>query len=41
METAVKIMALYKANEWGAANEPDALQKALQNSDYLTSAWDG
>lgn len=36
-----KILALYKANKWGAAKKPKALQKGLINSHYLVTAWDG
>lgn len=35
-----KIITLYKANEWGSANEPTALHKGLLNSHYLITAWD-
>lgn len=34
-----KIMTLYKANEWGSADEPEALHKGLINSHYLVTAW--
>ena len=35
------IIELYQANEWSAADKPDALYQALQNSHTLISAWDG
>lgn len=35
------IIKLYKANEWSAAEKPQALYKALMNSHSLVSAWDG
>jgi GNAT superfamily N-acetyltransferase len=36
-----KIIALYTANDWSAANKPEELCKALQNSHSLVSAWIG
>lgn len=36
-----KVVALYKANKWSAADKPEILFKALQNSHGLVSAWDG
>lgn len=36
-----KVLALYKANQWSAADKPEILIKALQNSHGLVSAWDG
>ncbi|MEL7123211.1 MAG: GNAT family N-acetyltransferase [Bacteroidota bacterium] len=36
-----QIVELYKLNKWSAANKPEALYKALQNSHSLISAWDG
>lgn len=35
-----QVMALYQANEWSAANKPDALCAALQNSHTVITAWD-
>jgi hypothetical protein len=35
------VLALYKANGWSAAEKPEALHKALVNSETLISAWDG
>jgi len=35
------LLDLYKANGWSAADKPDLLLKALQNSHTLISAWDG
>jgi GNAT superfamily N-acetyltransferase len=34
------ILALYRANEWSAAQKPDMLQRALQASHSLVTAWD-
>jgi GNAT superfamily N-acetyltransferase len=34
-----KVLALYRANAWSAAEQPDALYRALRNSDSLVSAW--
>ena len=36
-----KIIALYKANGWSAAEKADELHKALRNSHALVTAWDG
>jgi len=36
-----KIIALYKANGWSAAEKPDELHQALINSHSLITAWDG
>ena len=36
-----KVLALYKANQWSAADKLELLLKALQNSHGLVSAWDG
>ncbi len=36
-----KIIALYKANGWSAAEKPDELYQALINSHSLITAWDG
>jgi len=36
-----KIIALYKANGWSAAENPDELYKALMNSHSFVTAWDG
>ncbi len=36
-----KIIALYKANRWSAAEKPDELYQALINSHSLITAWDG
>jgi len=35
-----QIIALYQANQWSAAEKPDVLHQALQNSHSLISAWD-
>ena len=35
------VLALYRANEWSAAEKPDLLHKALLNSHSLVTAWDG
>jgi len=35
------IIALYKANKWSAADKPNELFQALQNSHTLISAWEG
>ena len=35
------ILALYRANEWSAAEKPEQLQRALVNSPALVSAWAG
>lgn len=34
-----KILALYKANNWSAADKPRALEQALQHASTLVSAW--
>lgn len=34
-----QIVALYRANDWSAADKPDRLTSALMNSDGLVSAW--
>ncbi|CAA9561228.1 hypothetical protein AVDCRST_MAG81-669 [uncultured Synechococcales cyanobacterium] len=36
-----KVVALYKANDWSAADKPELLLSALKNSHGLVSAWDG
>ena len=36
-----KIIHLYKANKWSAAEKPEILYKALMNSHSLVTAWDG
>ncbi len=36
-----KIVALYKANDWSAAEKPKELYNALLNSHSLITAWDG
>lgn len=36
-----KIIALYRANGWSAAEKPEQLYKGLLNSSALISAWDG
>ncbi len=36
-----KIIALYRANGWSAAEKPDELYQALMNSHSLITAWDG
>jgi ribosomal protein S18 acetylase RimI-like enzyme len=35
------VVALYLANEWSSAEEPELLHKALTASHSLFSAWDG
>ncbi len=35
-----KIIALYQANKWSAAQKPEQLYKALTNSHSLVSAWE-
>lgn len=35
-----QILALYKANEWSAAEKPTELRNALLNSHSLITAWD-
>ena len=35
------IVALYRANGWGAAEKPDELYNSLMNSHTLVTAWDG
>lgn len=39
--TLESILALYRANQWSAAQKPELLQKALRSSHSLLSAWDG
>lgn len=34
------LVALYRENEWSAADKPDALGRAIANSDFVVSAWD-
>lgn len=36
-----KILELYQANKWSAAEKPNELHKALMNSHSLISAWEG
>ena len=36
-----KLVPLYRANRWSAAEKPDILRNALINSHSLVSAWDG
>jgi GNAT superfamily N-acetyltransferase len=36
-----KILDLYRQNTWSAADKPDQLIKALENSHSLVSAWHG
>ena len=36
-----KIIELYRANGWSAADKPDELYNGLMNSHSLISAWDG
>jgi GNAT superfamily N-acetyltransferase len=36
-----EVLALYRSNGWSAAEKPDALYRALMNSDALVTAWDG
>src|SRR5205823_1230952 len=35
------VLALYRANEWSAAEKPELLHKALLASHSLVTAWDG
>jgi GNAT superfamily N-acetyltransferase len=35
------VLALYRANEWSAAQKPDLLHQALLASHSLVTAWDG
>ena len=35
------VLALYRANEWSSAQQPDLLHKALLASHSLITAWDG
>ena len=35
------VLALYRTNEWSAAEKPELLLKALVNSHSLVTAWDG
>lgn len=35
------VLTLYRANGWSAADKPEALHQALQNSHSLITAWDG
>ena len=35
------VLALYRANEWSAAEKPELLHKALRASHSLVTAWDG
>jgi ribosomal protein S18 acetylase RimI-like enzyme len=35
------VLALYRANQWSAAEKPDQLHSALLASHSLASAWDG
>jgi GNAT superfamily N-acetyltransferase len=36
-----QILALYKMNQWSAADKPEQLMHALSNSHTLVTAWDG
>ena len=36
-----QVVALYKANDWSAADKPELLLSALKNSHGLVAAWDG
>lgn len=36
-----KILHLYQANRWSAADKPNKLYQALMNSHALITAWDG
>jgi len=36
-----EVLALYRANNWSAADKPELLQKALSASHSLLTAWDG
>ncbi|EPR67089.1 GNAT family N-acetyltransferase [Cyclobacterium qasimii] len=38
--TIEQVVALYKANEWSAAEKPTELKNALSNSHSLITAWD-
>lgn len=35
------VLALYRANEWSSARQPELLHKALLASHSLVAAWDG
>ncbi len=35
------VLALYRANDWSAAEKPQSLLSALANSDAVVTAWDG
>jgi len=35
------VLALYRANQWSAAEKPELLQSALRESHSLVTAWDG
>ncbi len=35
------VLALYRANEWSAAQKPELLHKALLGSHSVLTAWDG
>jgi GNAT superfamily N-acetyltransferase len=35
------VLALYRANEWSAAEKPELLHRALAGSHALVTAWDG
>ena len=34
------ILELYRANAWSAAEKPEALVRAITNSEFVVSAWD-
>jgi GNAT superfamily N-acetyltransferase len=36
-----QLVALYRANDWSAADKPELLEKALLGSHSLVTAWDG
>ena len=36
-----KVLALYRANQWSAAQKPEMLHRALLASHSLVTAWDG
>ena len=36
-----QILALYRANNWSAADKPQELKRGLRNSDALVTAWNG
>ena len=35
------LLSLYRANAWSAADKPELLGRAIANSEFVVSAWDG